>query len=147
MISKLDIFKLYEHYGSIKAILDYLGIDIEYLELKGKMVESRIVINFYGDTTIFITPNLDEQYENFILAHELGHYILHYDNDTSFSFLRNVYKTKIEKEANEFACDILLSDINIKQVENIDFIRKEKGIPDKIWYTYCEETLAKKSVN
>ena len=115
--------------------LDYFDIDIIHKELRGKTVESRLVIDFYGKATIFIQPDLDENYEQFLKAHELGHYLLHYKCDVSFNYLTRVYKTKIEKEANSFACKLLMSDINIKHEENMDFIAMEKGIPLKVWHS------------
>ena len=76
-------------------------------------------------------------YENFLIAHELGHYVLHYDENISFNFLRRVYKTRLEREANEFAIKLLMYEElhNIKDIENIEFIVKEKGIPLKVWYS------------
>ena len=122
--------------SNVREIADYLDISIEYQDFKAKTLDSRIMI-MNGVGYIFLRNNLNELYENFLIAHELGHYILHYDKDISFNFLRRIYKTRLEKEANEFACVLLLHDEldNIKNIENIEFIVKEKGIPLKIWYS------------
>lgn len=136
MVNKSKCIELYRRYGSIKCILDYLGIEIEEKDFKQKTCVSRIMINQEGTATVFISPNTNQYHYEFLLAHELGHYVLHYDTDISFNYYYRVYKTKIEREANNFACDILLSDINHEY--NIEFIRQEKGIPDKIWYSYLE---------
>ncbi|MFQ8770995.1 MAG: ImmA/IrrE family metallo-endopeptidase, partial [Thomasclavelia ramosa] len=61
-----------------------------------------------------------------------------YQCDISFNYLTRVYKTKIEKEANSFACKLLMNDINIKEQENTDFIAMEKGIPLKVWHSVME---------
>ena len=92
---------------------------------------------------IFVRSDLDCAYENFLIAHELGHYVLHFDKDISFNFLRRVYKTRLEREANEFACRLLLHNElhNIKEIENIEFLVKEKGIPLKIWYSLNEKIM------
>lgn len=119
---------------NIKEICDYLDIEIAYTEFKAKTLESRLMI-IDGNGYIFVRPNLDERYENFLIAHELGHYILHYDKNINFNFLKRIYKTRLEKEANSFACKLLMSDINIKEQENIDFIAMEKGIPLKVWHS------------
>lgn len=134
MMEVHDVIEYYNQNG-LNETLDYFDIDIIHKELRGKTVESRLVIDFYGKATIFIQPDLDENYEQFLKAHELGHYLLHYQCDISFNYLTRVYKTKIEKEANSFACKLLMSDINIKEQENIDFTAMEKGIPLKVWHS------------
>ena len=132
-----DVINYYSCNG-LNETLDYFDIDVVHKELRGKTVESRLVIDFEGKATIFIQPDLDENYEQFLKAHELGHYLLHYQRDISFNFLTRVYKTRIEKEANTFACRLLMSDINIKNTDNIDFTVMEKVIPLKIWYSVTE---------
>ncbi len=138
MVSENQCILLYKKYGSISKVVDSLGIDIQKREFPQKTLESRIMINCYGDTTIFIRPDIDEYHYNFLLAHELGHYVLHYDTDISFNYYCRVYKTKLEKEANDFACRLLLSDVDTTDTYNLEFIGREKGIPDKIWYSYIE---------
>ena len=80
-----------------------------------------------GNGYIFVRPNLDERYENFLIAHELGHYILHYDKNINFNFLKRIYKTRLEKEANEFAIRLLTYGINLNDYDNLEFLAKEKG--------------------
>ena len=133
----MEVHEVIEYYNQngLNETLDYFDIDIIHKELRGKTVESRLVIDFYGKATIFIQPDLDENYEQFLKAHELGHYLLHYQCDISFNYLTRVYKTKIEKEANEFAIRLLTSGINLNDYDNLEFLAKEKGIPLKIWYS------------
>ena len=97
---------------NVKEICDYLDIEIAYTEFKAKTLESRLMI-VDGNGYIFVRPNLDERYENFLIAHELGHYILHYDKNINFNFLKRIYKTRLEKEANEFAIRLLTYGINL----------------------------------
>lgn len=122
----------------MNVVVDSLGIDVIEKEFKQKTLESQLVIDDFGNVTIFIRPDLDCIYLQFLLAHELGHYILHYDTNISFNYYRRIYKTKMEKEANDFACELLLSDIDHVN-ECLDFINKEKGIPDHIWYNFIEK--------
>ena len=66
------------------------------------------------------------------------------NSDTIFyimikNFLKRIYKTRLEKEANEFAIRFLTYDVNMDNYENLEFLAKEKGIPLKIWYSLCEE--------
>ena len=123
---------------NVKEICDYLDIEIAYTEFKAKTLESRLMI-VDGNGYIFVRPNLDERYENFLIAHELGHYILHYDKNINFNFLKRIYKTRLEKEANEFAIRFLTYDVNMDNYENLEILAKEKGIPLKIWYSLYEE--------
>lgn len=136
IFAKVQEFK---SYNSVKEILDILNIEIITKEIKSKTIQSQLIITEDGYTSVFVSSSIeDENYINFLLAHELGHYILHYDTDVSFSFISRIYKTRLEKEANLFACELLMSDENIKQQENIEFIVKEKGIPLKVWYSVAE---------
>lgn len=138
MAIKQEVEQLVNTYNTnnVREIAEYLNIAIEYQDFRAKTLDSRLIIND-GAGYIFIRPGLDCAYEQFLIAHELGHYILHYDENISFNFLRRIYKTRLEKEANTFACFLLICDEydNIKMCDNIEFIIKEKGIPLKIWYS------------
>jgi len=136
IFTKVQEFK---SYNSVKEILDILNIEIITKEIKSKTIQSQLIITEVGYASVFVSSSIeDENYINFLLAHELGHYVLHYDTDVSFSFISRIYKTRLEKEANLFACELLMSNENIKQQENIEFIVKEKGIPLKVWYSVAE---------
>lgn len=134
-----DLIKKYNT-SNIKELVDHLDISIEYQDFKAKTLDSRLMI-VDSKGYIFVRSDLDCAYENFLIAHELGHYVLHHDENISFNFLRRVYKTRLEREANVFAIRLLMYKElhNIKELENIEFIVKEKGIPLKIWYSLNEK--------
>lgn len=136
-----DLIKKYNT-SNIKELVDHLDISIKYQDFKAKTLDSRLMI-VDSKGYIFVRSDLDCAYENFLIAHELGHYVLHYDENISFNFLRRVYKTRLEREANEFAIRLLMYKElhNIKDIENIEFIVKEKGIPLKVWYSLNEKIL------
>jgi Zn-dependent peptidase ImmA (M78 family) len=136
-----DLIKKYNT-SNIKEFVDHLDISIEYQDFKAKTLDSRLMI-VDSKGYIFVRSDLDYAYENFLIAHELGHYVLHFDKDISFNFIRRVYKTRLEREANEFAIRLLMFEElhNIKDIENIEFIVKEKGIPLKIWYSLNEKII------
>ena len=136
-----DLIKKYNT-SNIKELVDHLDISIEYQVFKAKTLDSRLMI-VDSKGYIFVRSDLDCAYENFLIAHELGHYVLHHDENISFNFLRRVYKTRLEREANEFAIRLLMYKElhNIKELENIEFIVKEKGIPLKVWYSLNEKIL------
>ena len=136
-----DLIKKYNT-SNIKELVDHLDISIEYQDFKAKTLDSRLMI-VDSKGYIFVRSDLDCAYENFLIAHELGHYVLHHDENISFNFLRRVYKTRLEREANEFAIRLLMYKElhNIKELENIEFIVKEKGIPLKVIYALNYEIL------
>ena len=136
-----DLIKKYNT-SNVKELVDHLDISIEYQDFKAKTLDSRLMI-VDSKGYIFVRSDLDCAYENFLIAHELGHYVLHHDENISFNFLRRVYKTRLEREANEFAIRLLMYEElhNIKELENIEFIVKEKGIPLKIWYSLNEKII------
>ncbi|QIZ69063.1 ImmA/IrrE family metallo-endopeptidase [Geobacillus subterraneus] len=60
---------------------------------------------------IHINDELDEPTQRFVCAHELGHAVLHPELSTSFLRKNTLFcMDKVEREANEFAVELLLSD-------------------------------------
>ena len=88
---------------STKNMLDNEGIDVIYDETLCYGRDSRIVKG-YGQVVIFIKPGLPEQYENFLLLHELGHFYLHMMTGISDTALQIRNIRREENEANIFAC-------------------------------------------
>ncbi|MDS0525498.1 ImmA/IrrE family metallo-endopeptidase [Clostridium sp. SHJSY1] len=58
--------------------------------------------------TIFLNSNLNEHQQRFVLAHELGHAILHPRSSCFFVNTLNTNKLKKEYEANLFAAELLI---------------------------------------
>ena len=68
---------------------------------------------------IVLNCNLSEKDERFVLAHELGHAIMHENLNTPFLMENTLLsKNKFEKEANTFAIELLVPDTEI--IENSD---------------------------
>lgn len=60
---------------------------------------------------IFLNQNLDEQETRMVMAHELGHAVLH--RKENCYFIRNktlLLNSKTEMEANRFAAELLIGD-------------------------------------
>lgn len=73
-------------------------------------------VNLDGEPNIVINIGLDEHWHKTVLAHELGHAVLHCKQAINLPYLD--YKlsgrsTKIEYEANLFAADLLIDDKSI----------------------------------
>ncbi|KNF06979.1 putative Zn peptidase [Gottschalkia purinilytica] len=100
-----DVYDLY----------DCLEIDIVKLDKNNILLldsEAFYNRNYLGIETVFIRNNLSTRYERFILAHELGHAVIHtYMPYASFN-RKLINKGKIEKQANYFALKLL--NINLK---------------------------------
>lgn len=63
---------------------------------------------------IFLNENLEEREMRFVMAHELGHAILH--RKENCYFIRNktlLLNSKIEIEANKFAMELLIQDSDL----------------------------------
>lgn len=59
---------------------------------------------------IFLNENLTDIEQKFVLAHELGHAVLHTKSSCFFSNVRNINKSKKEFEANVFAAELLINE-------------------------------------
>lgn len=80
--------------------------------------------------TIVINSELTEWLKRYVCAHELGHAILHSDLNTAFLKKNTFYSIgRIEREANEFAVNLLLYDKSLEDYETKFDILRENGIP------------------
>lgn len=79
---------------------------------------------------ITLNSDMDDHLKNFVCAHELGHAILHPNENTPFLRKNTLFSTnKLEREANEFAINLLLHDKNLEDYETKFDILRENGIP------------------
>jgi Zn-dependent peptidase ImmA (M78 family) len=84
---------------------------------------------------IFLNSNLDENERCLVMAHELGHAILH--RTQNCYFIRNktyLLCSRIEREANIFAVNLLISDDELKEYESytIDQLSMLYGLDRKL---------------
>ncbi|AVO22620.1 ImmA/IrrE family metallo-endopeptidase [Aeribacillus composti] len=79
---------------------------------------------------ITINSDIEDYLKKFVCAHELGHAILHKDENTPFLHKNTLFsKDKIEREANEFAVHLLLHGENLEDYETKFDVLRENGIP------------------
>ncbi|MED5073383.1 ImmA/IrrE family metallo-endopeptidase [Anoxybacillus geothermalis] len=86
---------------------------------------------------IHINDELDEPMKRFVCAHELGHAVLHPELSTSFLRKNTLFcMDKVEREANEFAVELLLPDDCLYTYRNTDMTiyeaAKTYGIPKEV---------------
>lgn len=96
-------------------------LDLSELEKDAERPISGFIIK--DDTTnktgIYVNGQDHKERQKFTVAHELGHYFLHMPDDenefiVSFRGLQN----QVEREADIFACEILMPDAIMKSVYN-----------------------------
>lgn len=114
------------------AIADNLNIIVIHSEMKN-------VLGFFNryrrSKFIHLNDNMPESLKNFVCAHELGHAIQHPDMNTPFLKRHTLFSTdRIEREANTFAVELLLTDELLHEYEGygISTIARTTGIPDKL---------------
>lgn len=124
LVSKLPSKNIYEllYYNDIQII--------ESESLINKKCDSTIVSN-NNITGIFIKPDLPEEYKQFLLWHEYGHYCLHYEPDMHFNFYLSRFNWKSEHEANMFAVLALLQNEDLEDKNIID-LAVRNGVPNQI---------------
>ena len=100
-----------------QEIAQELGIIVLFEELGD--------INGYYNTAfrqklIHININLPEYKQQFTIAHELGHALLHPKANTPFLRDNTLFSiNKLEIEANKFAVDLLITDEAIAEVKHL----------------------------
>lgn len=71
---------------------------------------------FQRNNIIYIDETLPEHDKMFVLAHEIGHMILHRKSNAIFMDTRTHFKTsRYETEANKFAMELLISDDSLSE--------------------------------
>lgn len=74
-----------------------------------------------GLWTIIIKSLHNKKRQRFTLAHELGHYILHKEKNAEFKdtvFFRNDVLDSMEYKANEFASELLMPEVDVREYVN-----------------------------
>lgn len=124
-----DTNNIYELYKELNISIRKL--DSNNILLQGN--EAFYTRSFFGEEITFIKNNLCEPYEKFILAHELGHALLH-PNIYEAAFNKSLINVgKLEKQANYFAFKILNIELDPVEFEGftIDQIASSLDLPTK----------------
>lgn len=75
--------------------------------------------HFQRNNIIYIDETLSDHDKAFVLAHEVGHMILHKKSNAIFMDSRTQFRTsKYENEANKFAIELLISDESLCEYSN-----------------------------
>lgn len=121
------------HTRNVYELLDILEIILIKRELpEGE--KGRSFKDMFNNEYIFVSNNLTSEEEKVIIAHELGHLILHTHLSTSY-YSNNplLSKDKIEKEANKFAAELLIpDDIVIDEDTTIQHLAYNLGVLEEL---------------
>lgn len=114
-----DVYDIYSNFN-----IDINKLDSSSFILQGN--DSIYIRDYFQNELVFIRADLSYKYTSFILAHELGHAMLHTEvNEAAYnSSLMN--KGKLEKQADYFALRLLnieldpieFMDLSIEQIAN-----------------------------
>jgi hypothetical protein len=125
---------------TIEEIANALGVIVKEVPIKGS--EGRILIK--GETGIVSVSNAITHYgkKNFVIGHEIGHFILHKNltslfSDTHKTLLEWHKKGVHEQQANEFASELLMPEVLFKSkiagkklnIGLIEFIPYNSSVP------------------
>lgn len=134
---------LIELYGT-RDVYDLLdALDVILIRKKFiSNIKGKFLRNHYGDEFIFVSNDLTDKEERIIIAHELGHLILHTNLITSHYTENNLLvKNKFEIEASKFASELLIhDDIKIEEGTTIKELSCYLEVPEEfIKFKYQKE--------
>lgn len=130
------ILGLIEQYGTrdVYELCDALGIEIRTVEPGNPLLRGHdsVYYRYLNDSEIiFISNELEYQIIKFVLAHELGHAILHTYELTATFNKSLVNGGKLERQANYFAfklCNIHFDEVDLCQM-TLEQIASCEGVP------------------
>ncbi|MER2107289.1 MAG: ImmA/IrrE family metallo-endopeptidase [Solibacillus sp.] len=87
---------------------------------------------------IVINDNLDLNMQRVVCAHELGHAVLYKHVNTSF-MQQNTFLSisRIEREANRFAAELLVPDESFYECESLHYIASLHNVPIELVKLKC----------
>jgi Zn-dependent peptidase ImmA (M78 family) len=104
---------------NIYDLYETLNIDIVKLPKNNVLLQGKEAIyhrSLLGSEIVYLRDDLHFEYERFILAHELGHAILHIEIYEAAFNKDLINKGKLEKQAHYFAIKLL--DITLDPIEH-----------------------------
>lgn len=100
-------------------LADYLKIEVQKGEL-GDLCGCYMFLKKHR--CIFLNHNLGYEESKTVMAHELGHAVLHFKTNCCFMKNKTLFTTsKIERQANIFAAELLISDKLINEFSDLNF--------------------------
>lgn len=130
---KLHIKRLYSKYKTLNPyeLTDEMGIIVHKMYLgntRGFCYNKRRI------KQIFLNNELSMNIERFVLAHEIGHLILHPNHNAPFLQSTFFSMDRYEMEANKFASELVITDLDLMEhwEYTIDELAAFYGLPREI---------------
>lgn len=105
---------LIETYGTrdIYELIDMLDIEVVKKDFQGNQKAS-FFRDIFQNEFIYLSSSLNKLEERFVLAHELGHAILHDYLTSEVYYSTFINKDKLEHQADCFAAELIINESDI----------------------------------
>lgn len=124
---------LKEKYGTRNPEKIARGCDIEILRKPYNLGTKGYFIKSLRSKYIIVNSCLNIQYQDIVLAHELGHALMHSAQDVYFIREYTLFPIgRYEIEANKFAAELLIDDDEIRNDWSIPEISRWLGVPEEL---------------
>ena len=124
--------------GPIKNLSETLekkGIIIKELDFNTDKFDGITLITKKGQPIIFVNTSIPNDRKRFTLSHELGHLIMH----LPFEYDLEISEKDLEKQANAFAAEFLMPEIEIRK--DLTYITYSKLSPLKEYWMTSKSSL------
>ena len=114
--------------------------DFSEIEEKVKIPISGILYIENGNKLIFVNIRDNKRRQVFTIAHELGHYYLHYNERDNVFISYRGDNNPIEVEANKFAAELLLPSDKVRKEYDLMSFPTASRLADK--FTVSEQAMS-----
>ena len=99
----------------VRELINLLEVTIIYKNFINPDVKARLFKDPFENYYVYLSNQLTEQEERCIIAHEIGHILLH-DISCDYYTTSNINRGKLEIQANYFASLLLLDESTMDKV-------------------------------
>ena len=130
LINQVKKCLVQHQFYSVNELLLLYNIKIKLLYNSENNIHDATILISAHSSTIYLKDGLDEQYTNYLILHELGHFLIDYSLGC-YNYSNTSYKSRNEFKANLFACCYLLKDCDLYDLNIVEYLINN-GCPYKI---------------
>ena len=130
LINQVKKCLIQHEYYSVNELLQLYNIKITSLPNSENIIHDATILISAHSSTIYLKDGLDEQYTNYLILHELGHFLLDYSLGC-YNYTSRCYKYRNEFKANLFACCYILKGCDLHDLNIVEYL-VNNGCPYKI---------------